>query len=94
MLDKIHISCTYVMENSKHVKINYDVLDEFISSIDCKSIKNWLLYDPYNLLDMEIDKIINFILVFEAIDYSFWGTPKWTIEVNGEKKMVLMLFYT
>lgn len=86
MFDKIHSSCKYVMDNSKFVKINYDVLDEFISNIEYKELKNWLLYNPYNLLDMNIDKIINFLLIFEAICYSFWGNPKWTINVDGVEK--------
>lgn len=86
MFDKIHSSCKYVIDNSKFVKINYDVLDEFINNIEYKELKNWLMNNPYNLLDMSIDKIINFLLMFEAIDYSFWGNPKWTINANGVLK--------
>ena len=50
MLEKILLSCEYVMKNSKHVKINYSKLDSFIKNIKCKELKNWLLYNPYNLL--------------------------------------------
>ena len=35
---------------------------------------------------MGIEKIVNFLLVFESIDFSFWGNPKWTIDANGDKK--------
>ena len=86
MFDKIIDSCEYVMDNSRYVKINYDILDKFINSIEYKQLKNWLLYNPYNLLSMDIDEIINFLLIFESIDYSFWGDPKWSIEVNDSKK--------
>lgn len=71
MLDKIKSSCYYVVDNSKYVKINYEKLDEFINGIECKNLKNWLLYNPYNLLDLDVELIINFLLIFEAIDYSF-----------------------
>ena len=35
---------------------------------------------------MSIDEIINFLLIFESIDYSFWGNPKWSVEVENSKK--------
>ena len=86
MLDKIKNSCKYVVENSEHVKIDYSKLDDFIANIDCNNLKNWLLYNPYNLLDFDIETLVNFLLVFESIDYSFWGQPKWTIETEDGLK--------
>jgi hypothetical protein len=82
MLDNIKGTCHYVVNNSKYVKINYDKLDEFINEINCKNLKNWLLFNPYNLLELDIEIIINFLLIFESIDYSFWGMPKWTIDTE------------
>lgn len=86
MLNKIISSTEYVMKNSKHVKINYDKLNDFIKNIKCDDLRNWLLYNPYNLLDLNIEEIINFLLIFEAIDYSFWGDPKWTIKTESGLK--------
>ena len=83
MLDKIKSTCHYVVDNSKYVKINYAKLDEFISDIKYENLKNWLLFNPYNLLELDIETIINFLLIFESIDYSFWGQPKW--EINTEE---------
>ena len=74
------------MNNSQHVKINYDKLDDFINIIDYNKLENWLLYNPYNLLEFDIEKIINFLLIFESIDYSFWGNPKWEIDTDEGKK--------
>ena len=86
MLEKIKTSCNFVAANSKYVLIDYEKLDEYIKTIDCKKIKFWLSNNPYNLFDMAFDKIINFMLIFDAIDYCFWGNPKWTIETTeGEK---------
>ena len=82
MLEKIKESCNYVAQNSQHVTINYEVLDEYIKNIDLKKVKFWLSSNPYNLFEMSIDKIINFMLAFEAIDYCFWGEPKWTIKTE------------
>lgn len=87
MLDKIIDSCNYVVNNSKNVKINYEKLDNFIKDIDCNNLKNWLLFNPNNLLEFNISKLINFLLIFESIDYCFWGDPKWEIIADdGSKK--------
>ncbi len=82
MLEKIIESCYYVTNNSKDVFINYDVLDNFILNIDCNNLKNWLSYNPFNILDLGIEKIVNFLLLFESIDYSFWGSPKWSVKTQ------------
>ena len=86
MLEKIKASCNYVSINSRYVLIDYEKLDEYIKTIDLKNIKFWLSSNPYNLFDIGIDKIINFMLLFDSINYCFWGQPKWTIDtVEGEK---------
>ena len=86
MLESVIDSCKYVMDNAKYVTINYDKLDEFITTVDCSELKHWLSNNPYNISDLGIENVINFILLFESIDYSFWGTPKWTINTDlGEK---------
>ena len=86
MFDKIQDSCAYVMKNSKYVYINYKKLDDFIKKIEIRNLKHWLISNPYNLFDMGIEKIVNFLLIFESIDFSFWGNPKWTIDLNGDSK--------
>lgn len=82
MLNKILKSCYYVSENSKHVNINLKKLDEFIKNLKKQDLNNWLLYNPNNILDFNIETIVNFLLYFEAINYSFWGEPKWCIETD------------
>lgn len=86
MLNKIKNTCKYVVGNSIYVKINYSKLDNFINNIDSSNLKNWILYNPYNILELDIETIINFLLIFESIDYSFWGQPKWKINTNEGKK--------
>ena len=82
MLDKIKSTCHYVIDNSEYVKINYDKLDKFIDDIEYGNLKNWLLFNPYNLLELDVETIINFLLIFESIDYSFWGQTKWEINTD------------
>lgn len=86
MLNKIRNTCHYVADNSKYVKINYTKLDEFIKHIEYENLKHWLLYNPYDLLELDVKTIINFLLIFESIDYSFWGQPKWEIQTEKDIK--------
>lgn len=95
MLEKIMDSYKYIMDNAKYVTINYDKLNEFIKTIDYKDFKHWLSNNPYNMLDLGTENVINFMLLFESIDYSFWGTPKWTIDTKlGEKDGSDALLYS
>lgn len=82
MFNKIIESNRYVIENARYVQINEDELKKFASKIQAINIQNWLYNSPYNLLDEEIERIVTFLLYFEAIDFSFWGTPKWKIETT------------
>ena len=95
MLDKIIKSCQYVANNSKSVKINETNLEKFIGKIKkVETIEHWLAFSPYNLLDLPTETIINFLLVYEAIDFSFWGNPKWTINTeNGKEDGSIALLY-
>ncbi len=82
MLNKIIKSCEYVSDNSKYVSINKEQLDNFINSIENIEMNNWLSSSPFGLLSLSTETIINFLLIFESIDFSFWGNPKWTINTN------------
>lgn len=82
MLEEVVSSCKYVMDNAKYVQIDYNKLDSFIEKIDCSELKYWLCNNPYNLFDLNIETIINFMLILEAIDYSFWGEPKWMMNTD------------
>lgn len=55
---------------------------------------HWLCCIPYNLLDLPVETIVNFLLVYEAIDFSFWGEPKWKIDTpNGKIDGSVALLY-
>ena len=86
MFNKIIESSKFVIENAKYVKINYDEIKKFAKNIQEVNIQNWLFNLPFNLSDENIDTIIEFLLYFEAIDFSFWGNPKWEIQTEKGKQ--------
>lgn len=82
-MENLNTSYKYVVENSSHVEINYDNVDKLLSKMNTNSIKYWLDSNPYNILDMSTEDIINFLAIYHTIgDYCFWGDPKWTIQTD------------
>lgn len=85
-LDKITSSIKYINKNAEYVTINYHQIDEVLKKYDFSKCEYWLDSNPYGLLDLPIKELFLFMLVYHAIgDYCFWGTPKWEIEVDGQK---------
>lgn len=82
MLENIIICCNYVSKNSKHVTINEEKLNLFVENIKDIKMNHWLSSSPFGLLDLSVETIINFLLIYESINFSFWGEPKWTIDTN------------
>ncbi len=86
MLDNILNSCRYVSDNSVYVKINQSTLEKFANQITDIKMEHWLSSSPFGLLELPIETIVNFLLIFESIDFSFWGQPKWTV-INNDIKL-------
>ena len=84
MLDKVLETSKFVVDNAKHVKINYDKANELIDELLKFDNVHYLTKVPYGVYDMSTRDIINFLLIYDSIDFSFWCNPKWTINVNGK----------
>ncbi len=74
----------YVTSNAKHVIINYDRIDEIIGS-GITTGKYWGESNIFGFLDLSIDKIVNFMLLYQSIGFCFWGEPKWTITTKDNE---------
>ena len=82
MLNNILDSSKYVSDNSKYVSVNYEVLNEIISTSNFNDLKHWLNSYPFNVLDMTVDDLVVFLLVYHSICFSTWGNPKWKIDTD------------
>ena len=86
ILSKINSGVRYVSENSEYVKINYERVNKIVDKLDISKITYWLDSNPYSLLDLNCEEIINFLLIYHTIgDYCFWGDPKWEIKTQDGK---------
>lgn len=84
MLSKILETSKFVVDNAKHVKINYDKANQLIDELLKFDNVHYLTKVPYDIYDMSTKDIVNFLLIYDSIDFSFWGNPKWTIDANGK----------
>lgn len=75
----------FVVDNAKDVKINKTKIKEFCKRFGESHINHWLNESPFNISKLSDKDKINFLLIFDAISFSYWGEPKWTIEYKGEK---------
>lgn len=85
MLNEVLETSKFVVDNAKHVKINYDKATELIGELLKFDNIHYLTKVPYGVYDMNVRDIINFLLIYDSIDFSFWGNPKWTIDADGKE---------
>jgi hypothetical protein len=83
LIDKLSTSYQYVCDNSKNVTINYTKIDEMINRIEGSLATHWLNSNPFGLMDLDANSLIDFLLIYHTIgDYCFWGNPKWEIDTD------------
>lgn len=78
-------STNFVVKNSKYVKINEIKINEFCKSFGESHINHWLSESPFDFSKLSKKDKLHFLLVFNAISFSYWGTPKWSVEYEGER---------
>ena len=83
-LNEILETCKFVVNNAKHVKINYDKVDVLIDELLKFNNVHYLTKVPYAVYEMNTKDLVNFLLIYDSIDFSFWGNPKWTVDANGK----------
>ncbi|MBQ2873219.1 MAG: hypothetical protein IJE89_04410 [Bacilli bacterium] len=84
MLNKVLETSRFVVSKAKHVMINYDKANKLIDELLRFDNVHYLTKVPYGVYDMSTKNIVNFLLIYDSIDFSFWGNPKWTINTNGK----------
>ena len=84
MLSKVLETSKFVVDRAKHVKINYSKTKQLIDELLKFDNIHYLTKVPYEIYDMNTRDIINFLLIYDSINFSFWGNPKWTIDANGK----------
>lgn len=75
----------FVHKNSQFVKINQQKISEFVKDFSPVKTSNWLANSDFEFLSLDDEQKLNFLFTFNAVSFSYWGTPKWTIEHQNKK---------
>jgi len=84
MMNKILESTKFVVDSSKHVRIDRDKIKDFCKNFNLSSVKNWMEDSPFDIMSLSDNQKLHFLLVFNAISFSYWSNPKWSIEYKGK----------
>lgn len=84
-LNSILESHKYVVNNSKHVKINFGKSNEFSNQLIIQNSIHWLNDLPFGMNNLNAEEMINFLLIYHGIGFSYWGEPKWEVEYENVK---------
>ncbi len=76
-----------VLEQSIHVHIHEEKVRDFAEHFSGEKSEHWSRYSPLTSMRLDPRQKAAFLFVFNAVSFSYWGTPKWTIE-NDENKYV------
>ncbi|MFH1433301.1 MAG: queuosine salvage family protein [Candidatus Uhrbacteria bacterium] len=85
MENKVLNSARRVAKQSRHVSIEQNAINYFCKDFSHQDIKHWLEEAPFDIQTLNEEDRLNFMLVFNAISFSYWGEPKWTIEYHGKE---------
>ncbi len=75
----------FVMNRAQSVRIDHERLAQIAAQYKSVESKHWLLEAPFNLQQLSEPEIVNFLLLFYALIFCFWGEPKWTVDYQDQK---------
>ena len=71
MKNKVLETIKPVIRLSKFVKIKNDALEKFCNNFKPKDLQYWLEASPFDLSDLEDKEKLNFIFVFNSINFCY-----------------------
>lgn len=77
-------STRLVVEHAESVTINENRLAVFSRVFDHGMVRHWLSVAPFDFSRLNQKQKIHFLIIFNALSFSYWGEPKWTIEHDGQ----------
>ena len=75
----------YVIENSEHVKIDINAIKTIANNFSPKDKVAWTDILPFKPQNLTKNERIAFNFIFNAINFSYWGKPKWTIKYQDKE---------
>lgn len=77
-------STRIVVDQAQLVHINQQRLQVFAEQYQHGTTHHWLSAAPFQFSHLTPEQQLHFLFVFNALSFSYWGEPKWTVEVEGQ----------
>ena len=92
-MDNTYDEIKCVVDNSNYVKINENMLKDFVINFEIPNYKHW--YSSFDLKLGEKEKIL-LVFIIESLNFCFWQKPKYKViyhneEVKGSEALFLRL---
>ena len=84
-MNPVLVTTARVYKSSQYVRVNVESIDKFCDTFDLRRIRYWIDVAPIELTQLDDDDRLNFLFVFNAINFCYWGDPKWTTEYKGKR---------
>ncbi len=78
-------STKFVTDNALSVTINAARAGEYARRFDHGSTRHWLSAAPFDFSGFTNEEKLHFLFLFNALSFSYWGEPKWTVEYSGKE---------
>lgn len=84
-MDNILESALYVQKHSKHVTIESEKINEIIKVMKLSDCKHWLESNPFDILSLDIENLVQLLLIYHSVGFCYWQEPKWSVKIDDVK---------
>lgn len=84
MTNHILDSTRFVVEQAQLVHLNQERIQKFAENFNHSNTQHWLTAAPFQFSHLTPEQQLNFLVLFNAMSFSYWGDPKWTVEAEGQ----------
>jgi hypothetical protein len=74
-----------VITKSKYVTINQAAIAKFSSQVQVSDLRQIHLLKAMIDWGFTSEELIAFVIILEALNFSYWGEPKWTVKIDGQE---------
>lgn len=74
-----------VVEAVKHVRINPEAVKAFADGINPDDLNGSEYNEETTLSDVTEEQRIAFAFVYDAVNFCYWGEPKWALSADGKE---------
>lgn len=84
IFQKMYLEYEYVTKISTCVQIDFVKLEEYAKKIHVEKGDSWLNKLGFGFENLTKEQMINFLVIYHSIGFSYFGDPKWSVNYNGK----------